>query len=147
MLARGDSEFEWSPTKPVSQPSDYILDLASFLRTVFPTFSVRGCSALVLVWTAEQRGGGRREGKREDERGRSQEEGEWGEGGGRRESTRASVLMGVQWCVRTCVVLHAVALCWAVGASLCLVSDCVFASANRHLATCHDQPPQPFQHR
>lgn len=35
----GDAEFEWAPTKAETQPSNYILELSSYLMATFPAFS------------------------------------------------------------------------------------------------------------
>ena len=39
ILAQGDSEFDWMPTKVETHPSNYILELSSYLMATFPAFS------------------------------------------------------------------------------------------------------------
>jgi len=38
-MNRGDSEFDWAPQKLDTHPSNYILELSSYLMATFPAFS------------------------------------------------------------------------------------------------------------
>jgi hypothetical protein len=39
IMNRGDSEFDWAPHKVETHPSNYILELSSYLMATFPAFS------------------------------------------------------------------------------------------------------------
>jgi hypothetical protein len=39
IMSVGDTEFEWAPAKVETQPSNYILELSSYLMATFPAFS------------------------------------------------------------------------------------------------------------
>jgi len=39
ILSRGDTEFEWAPAKVETHPSNYVLELSSYLMATFPAFS------------------------------------------------------------------------------------------------------------
>jgi hypothetical protein len=39
IMNRGDSEFDWAPQKVETHPSNYILELSSYLMATFPAFS------------------------------------------------------------------------------------------------------------